>query len=90
MLEANMKADAAKRFSQAADAMVDACRRLEQCGVDDEPIEYLLRAIETVTHRVHRMHPPEERLMPFEPADAAIPGCRIAAAGAETGEGCRQ
>lgn len=84
-----MKARAARRFSEAADAMVDACRLLEQCGVADEPVERLLQAMETVTHQVHRLHPPDQRLITDEPADAAIPGCRIAAAEAEAGEGCR-
>lgn len=75
-------ADAAHRFSQAADAMVDACRMLEQCGIEDEPVERLLQAMEAVTQRVHRMHPPEERVQ-IEPADVATPGCRIAAQHAE-------
>jgi len=73
-----LRADAARRFSQAADALVDACQRLEQCGVADPPIERLLQALEDVTHRVHQLHPPEERVQ-IEPADQAIPGCRIAA-----------
>jgi len=73
-----MRADAARRFSQAADALVDACQRLERCGMADPPVERLLQALEAVTWRVHAMHPPEERIQ-IEPADQAIPGCRIAA-----------
>lgn len=73
-----LRAEAARRFSQAADALVDACRRLEECGVADPPIERLLQALEDVTNRVHQLHPPQERVQ-IEPADQAIPGCRIAA-----------
>lgn len=82
-MDDNLKARAAERFSGAADALVDACRMLEQCGIDDRPLEQLLQALETVTQHVHRIHPPRERLIPDEPADMAIPGCRIAAAAAE-------
>jgi hypothetical protein len=81
-MDQNLAAEAAHRFSNAADAMTDACRMLEQCGIQDEPVERLLQALEEVTHRVHRMHPPEERLQ-IEPADAAIAACRIAAQQAE-------
>lgn len=70
------KKEAARRFSSAADAMVDACRLLEQCGMDDEPIEDLLQALEAVTRRVHRMHLPDDRVQ-LEPADAAAPACHI-------------
>jgi uncharacterized membrane protein len=73
-----LRAEAARQFSQAADMLVDACRQLEQCGVDDPPIERLLQALEEVTRQVHQMHPPPERIQ-TEPADQAIPGCRIAA-----------
>jgi hypothetical protein len=85
-MDQTLTAEAAHRFSQAADALTDACRMLEQCGIEDEPVERLLQALEAVTHRVHRMHPPEERLQ-IEPADQAVPGCRIAAA-QEAGPGC--
>lgn len=61
------RAEAARQFSQAADSLVDACRRLEQCGLADPPIERLLRALEDVTHQVHQMHPPGERIQ-TEPA----------------------
>ncbi|MFZ5825131.1 MAG: hypothetical protein ACOY94_12460 [Bacillota bacterium] len=77
-----MRAEAARQFSQAADLLVDACRKLEQLGMEDPPVERLLQALEDVTHRVHQMHPPEERVQ-IEPADMAIPGCRIAAMDAE-------
>lgn len=73
-----MRAVAARQFSQAADLLVDACRKLESCGIDDPPIDRLLRALDDVTSQVHQMHPPEERLQPFEPADQAVPPCRIA------------
>lgn len=76
-MDGNRKAEAARRFSHAADALVDACRLLEQCGMEDEPVEQLLQALEGLTHQVHQMQPPEERLQ-FDPADQAIPGCRIA------------
>lgn len=72
------RAGAARRFSLAADALVDACSALEQCGIDDEPVEQLLQALEAVTHRVHRMVPPPQRIQ-TEPADQAILACRIAA-----------
>ncbi len=81
-----MRAEAARHFSQAADQLVDACRKLEQLGMDDPPIEGLLQALERVTQRVHQMHPPEDRIQ-IEPADMAIPGCRIAALDAADGEG---
>ena len=74
----NFRSQAARRFSESADALVNACRLLEQCGIKDEPVEQLLQALERVTQQVHRMHPPEERIQ-FEPADSAIPACRIAA-----------
>jgi hypothetical protein len=76
-----MHKQAARQFSQAADSLVEACRRLEQCGLQDPPIERLLQALEDVTQQVHQMHPPEERVQ-TEPADQAIPGCRIAAVNA--------
>lgn len=72
------RAEAAHQFSQAADRLVDACRQLEQCGVDDPPIERLLQALEAVTRQVHQLNPPTERIQ-TEPADQAVPGCRIAA-----------
>lgn len=86
-MDERLKTEAAHRFSQAADALVDACRKLEQCGMEDEPIEQLLQALETVTHRVHQMHPPDERLK-FETADLASPAAwhiaaRLAAARAD-------
>lgn len=85
----NMRKDAARRFSHAADALVDACRKLEQCGMDDEPIERLLQSLEEVTHQVHRMHPPDERVK-LETADLASPpvwhiAARIANERAEAG-----
>ena len=77
-MEETPKARAARAFSQAADALVDACRQLEQCGIQDEPVEQLLQALESVTHKVHQMVPPPQRVQ-MEPADAASMGCRIAA-----------
>ncbi|MFZ5814346.1 MAG: hypothetical protein ACOY93_03480 [Bacillota bacterium] len=83
------RAEAARQFSQAADSLVDACRRLEQLGLADPPIERLLQALEAVTHQVHRMHTPDQRIQ-IEPADMAVPGCRVAAAGAELQAACTQ
>lgn len=80
-----MRAEAAHQFSRAADSLVDACRKLEQLGMEDPPVEWLLQALEDVTHRVHQIHPPEERIQ-TEPADMAIPGCRIAALAADAAE----
>lgn len=77
-MEENQKERAARHFSHAADALVDACRQLEQCGMEDEPVERLLQALETVTHKVHQMVPPPERVQ-IESADIATMGCRIAA-----------
>lgn len=75
-MDENLTAQAARRFSAAADDLVDACRMLESCGIDDEPVELLLQALEAVTQKVHQLHPPEERVQ-FEPADLARPGCHI-------------
>jgi hypothetical protein len=75
-MDENLTAQAARRFSAAADDLVGACRLLESCGIEDEPVERLLQALEAVTQRVHQMHPPEERVQ-FEPADLARPGCHI-------------
>ncbi|MDF2627425.1 MAG: hypothetical protein K0R39_1256 [Symbiobacteriaceae bacterium] len=61
-MDENLTAQAARQFSAAADALVDACRSLESCGIEDEPVERLLQALEAVTQRVHHMHPPEERV----------------------------
>jgi|GEM_PF-4645178 len=78
-MDKTMVASAARDFGQASDALVDACRRLEQCGIEDEPVERLLQALEEVTRHVHQMHPPEERVQ-FEPADlAGAPACLNAA-----------
>ena len=78
-MDEKLATQAAHQFSQAADALVDACRKLEQCGVQDEPIEHLLQALEVVTHRVHQLHPPDERIK-FETADdLGPPAYRIAA-----------
>lgn len=77
-MTADMKAEAARRFSSAADSLVDACRLLEQCGMADEPVERLLQALEGVTQQVHQMHPPEERYK-FEASDVIVPACRTAA-----------
>lgn len=77
-MDENLKEEAARRFSQAADSLVDACRKLEQCGIPDPPIDRLLQALDDVTQQVHKMHPPDDRFK-FEMADLAIPGCRIAA-----------
>lgn len=71
-----MRAEAARQFGQAADLLVDACRQLEQYGLDDPPVERLYQALEEVTQRVHRMQPPEARLQ-REPADLAVPGCHL-------------
>jgi hypothetical protein len=77
-MEESQKERAARHFSQAADALVNACRELEQCGIQDEPVEQLLQALEGVTRNVHEMVPPPERVQ-IEPADVATMGCRIAA-----------
>ncbi|MGE5674098.1 MAG: hypothetical protein ACM3XM_09430 [Mycobacterium leprae] len=79
-MDESFAAAAAHQFSQAADALVDACRKLEQCGLADEPIEGLLQALEVVTHQVHQFHTPDERLQ-VEPADSATSACRMAAPG---------
>jgi hypothetical protein len=71
-MDKNLATLAAHRFSHAADSLVDACRKLEQCGMEDEPIERLLQALEEVTHKVHQMHAPDERVK-FEIADLASP-----------------
>lgn len=84
-----MRAEAARQFSQAADSLVEACRQLEQCGMEDPPVERLLQALEDVTHKVHQMHPPEDRIQ-IEPADQAVPGCRIAAMDAERPGPCHR
>ncbi|HWI61381.1 MAG TPA: hypothetical protein VNT75_06075 [Symbiobacteriaceae bacterium] len=75
-MDEKLTAQAARQFSQAADALVGACRLLESCGIDDKPVERLLQALEDVTHQVHQMHPPEDRVQ-FEPADLARPGCNL-------------
>jgi cation transport regulator ChaC len=75
-MEETLTARAARQFGDAADALVDGCRMLEQCGIDDEPVERLLLALEDVTRIVHQMHPPEARLQ-TEPADIARPGCYL-------------
>lgn len=72
----DLRAEAAHRFSQAADALVSACRQLEQCGIPDEPVEAVLQALEGLTHQVHQLHPPDERVQ-REPADAIQPACQI-------------
>lgn len=77
-MDQHLVREAARSFGKAADQLVDACRLLEQYGMDDQPVERLLQALEEVTHQVHRMHPPEERVQ-FEPADLAVPPCRVAA-----------
>lgn len=79
-MEQNQVSQAARSFSRAADAMVDACRQLEQLGVRDEPIEGLLQALEAATREVHKLHPPEARLQ-FEPADTAPSMSRMASSG---------
>lgn len=82
-----IKAEAARQFSQAADMLVDACRKLEQHGMADPPVERLLQALEAVTHQVHQLYPPPERLQ-FEAADLAGPmAYRLAAHLAVRGEG---
>ena len=75
-LSEKLTAQAARQFSDAADAMVNACRLLESCGIDDKPVERLLQALEDVTQQVHQLHPPEDRLQ-IEPADLARPGCNL-------------
>ncbi len=88
-MDRNLATEAAHEFARAADALVDACRKLEQCGMEDEPIEQLYQALEAVTHRVHRLHPPDARVT-FEKADLASPpawhiAARLAAERAEMG-----
>ncbi len=77
-MEKQLRAEAAQKFGEAADAMVEAVRLLESCGLDDEPIEQMLQALEAVTHKVHQMVPPPERVQ-TEPADQVVPACRIGA-----------
>jgi hypothetical protein len=78
-MEDRFVTETAHQFSQAADSLVNVCRKLEQCGVADEPIEDLLQALEWVTHQVHQLHQPDERFK-FEVADLAAPAaCHIAA-----------
>lgn len=72
------QAEAARQFSKAADSMVGALRQLESCGIDDPPIDRLLRALDDVTSQVHQMHPPEDRVQ-TEPADQVPMVCRVAA-----------
>jgi hypothetical protein len=76
-LDDEVLTEAAHDFSRAADLLVDALRRLESCGLDDPPSDRLMRALDDVTHMVHQMHPPDERIK-FEAADIAPMVCRIA------------
>ncbi|HYF95950.1 MAG TPA: hypothetical protein VD969_27370 [Symbiobacteriaceae bacterium] len=79
-MDEKLIAQAARQFSAAADTLVGVCRLLESCGMEDEPVERLLLALEDVTRKVHAMHPPDDRLQ-FEPADLARPGCHLAPEG---------
>lgn len=65
---------AVERYRQAADLATEACRLLEQAGVDEAPIERFYQAMDALTRHVNRLVPPPG-LRPLEPADAARPVC---------------
>lgn len=79
-MDQRLRADAARRFSQSADSLVESCQILEQMGLEANLTDDLYRTIERVTKRVHQMHPPEDRVQ-WEPADVAVSACRIASHG---------
>jgi hypothetical protein len=79
-VDQTLRADAARRFGQSADSLVESCRVLEQMGLEANLTDDLYQTLERVTKRVHQMHPPEERVQ-WEPADVAVSACRIASHG---------
>jgi hypothetical protein len=81
-VDQTLRADAAKRFSQSADSLVESCRMLEQQGLEANLTDALYQALEQVTKRVHQIQPPVDRVQ-WEKADLAVSACRIASQGAE-------